>query len=180
MTDEKELVELQAKHTKELEDIRKDYEAKLLKATKDLELEKERNKILDKKTETVDARTVEALKEELDKSQKRIADLEKAEADKKDKEKTALVTEVADLKVQNGLILNKDAVSEAERLKGLDEPALLELRASLADLATIRHSIPKTLPNSSGSLKASLDPKERRRMEMFGEYVTDDGKVILA
>lgn len=180
MTDEKELVELQAKHTKELEDIKKEYEAKLDKTGKDLALERERIKILDKKSETVDARTLEAMKEELDKKEKRIADLERADLERKDEKKNVLVTEVADLKVQNGLISSKDAIAEAERLKGLDEPALLELHASLADLTKIRHYLPKTLPNSSGSLKASMDPKERRRIEMFGEYVGDDGNVIIA
>lgn len=177
---EEQLVELQTKYTKDMEDVKAKLD-KAEKATADalkqLELERERNKILDKKTETVDARTLEALKGELDKSQKRIAELEKIEADKKDKEKTTLATEVADLYVQTGMIMPKDAVPEAERLKTFEEPALLELKAKMADVAILHRCSPKVLP-STGSLKATVDPKERRRMERYGEYVDDEGKVV--
>jgi cation transport regulator ChaB len=170
---EDKLVEMQAQHTKELSDI----QAKLDKAEKDLALERERVVVLNKKTESVEARTLEAVSKELDTAQKRIADLEKGEQEKKDKEKLTLATEVAELKVDNGLILPKDAVVEAERLKTFDEPALLELKASLADLSTGRRYMPKTLPNSI-SLKATVDPKERRRMELYGEYVNDKGEFV--
>lgn len=168
---------------KELEELKKQFEeikASKEKGDKDYALLNEHYLILQKKAENVDTRTLEVVSKELEATQKRLADLEKQKQDEKNAEKRKLASEVSQLKVDNGLIMSKDVISETEHLEAFDTPALQEIHASLSGLAVQRRYLPKTLPNSSTAIMASMSPKERRRMELHGEFVNDKGELTKA
>jgi chromosome segregation ATPase len=157
--------------TKERDDLVKTKEELETKAEED----KEKIGILSKKNSNSESKILETLQKKLQKTEDELAVQKKWREDLLDKKQTEIASDVARLKVQAGLATESEVPEMIDKLKKHSFEWLEETRKDLRDIVMQNEYLgTKTTPKN---IQAGLvDPKERRRYEMFQYWRDADGK----